>query len=140
MTNFTKQFETLDLGIHGVRLPSFKVSKEDKRRLGVSEDISNEDFLEALCKDGLQKSEAKESASGGKRTEMQKSIAASGQESRKARSKEYCCGHPWRRGPTAASAPAKTLPYNMPSDQLGGTIYNKHCQKGTKSQTLRKPL
>jgi DNA polymerase-3 subunit alpha len=55
MTDFIKQFEKLDLGIHGVRLPSFQVSKEDKRKLGVSEDISNEDFLEALCEAGRKK-------------------------------------------------------------------------------------
>ena len=53
--NFLDQFEKLDLGIHGVRLPSFEVSNEDKRKLGVSEDISNEDFLEALCEAGKEK-------------------------------------------------------------------------------------
>jgi DNA polymerase-3 subunit alpha len=55
MVKFTDQFEKLDLGIHGVRLPSFEVSKEDKRKLGVSEDISNEDFLEAICEAGREK-------------------------------------------------------------------------------------
>jgi DNA polymerase-3 subunit alpha len=38
-----------------VRLPSFHVSNEDKRKLGVSEDISNRDFLEALCQSGREK-------------------------------------------------------------------------------------
>lgn len=51
--NFTQQFETLDLKIHGVRLPSFEIDIQDKRRLGVSEDISNEDFLLFLCEKGL---------------------------------------------------------------------------------------
>ena len=60
MLNFTKQFEPLDLGIHGVRLPSFEVNEEDKRKLGVSEDISNEDFLKSLCEAGLQKYKIKE--------------------------------------------------------------------------------
>ena len=53
--NFIDQFDKLDLNIHGVRLPSFKVNNKDKRQLGVSEDICNEDFLEALCENGLQK-------------------------------------------------------------------------------------
>jgi len=53
--NFIDQFDKLDLNIHGVRLPSFKVNNKDKRKLGVSEDIRNEDFLEALCESGLQK-------------------------------------------------------------------------------------
>ena len=53
--NFIDQFEDLDLNIHGVRLPSFKVNNKDKRKLGVSEDICNENFLEALCENGLQK-------------------------------------------------------------------------------------
>ena len=55
MANFTDNFDKLDLGIHGVRLPSFTVSDEDKRKLGVSEDITNEDFLEALCDSGRKK-------------------------------------------------------------------------------------
>jgi len=53
--SFIDQFEKLNLGIHGVRLPSFEVSKVDKRKLGVSEDITNEDFLEALCENGREK-------------------------------------------------------------------------------------
>jgi len=53
--SFIEQFETLDLNIHGVRLPSFEVNNKDKRALGVSEDVSNEDFLESLCEDGLSK-------------------------------------------------------------------------------------
>ena len=52
---FTEHFEELDLNIHGVRLPSFKVDKKDKRKLSLSEDISNEDFLEELCRNGMQK-------------------------------------------------------------------------------------
>jgi len=53
--NFIDQFDKLDLNIHGVRLPSFKVNNKDKRKLGVSEDICNENFLEALGENGLQK-------------------------------------------------------------------------------------
>ena len=55
MNDFTKQFKELDLDIHGVRLPSFKVSNEEKRKLGVSEDVDNEEFLEALCENGRKK-------------------------------------------------------------------------------------
>ena len=55
MNNFTRQFEELDLALHGVRLPSFEIEKKYKRQIGVSEDISNEDFLEALCENGKEK-------------------------------------------------------------------------------------
>ena len=46
--SFLKEFKDIDLDIHGVRLPSFEVNLEDKRKLGVSEDINNENFLKAL--------------------------------------------------------------------------------------------
>ena len=49
MHNFTNQFKELDIPLHGVRLPSFEIDTKYKRSLGVSEDISNENFLEALC-------------------------------------------------------------------------------------------
>ena len=51
--NFNKQFENYELPLHGVRLPSFKIEDKFKREVGVSEDISNEKFLIALCKNGL---------------------------------------------------------------------------------------
>ena len=55
MPNFTNQFKELDIPLHGVRLPSFDIDNRHKRALGVSEDISNEEFLEALCEDGKEK-------------------------------------------------------------------------------------
>ncbi len=53
--SFLKEFKDIDLDIHGVRLPSFEVNLEDKRKLGVSEDINNENFLKALCEKGMEK-------------------------------------------------------------------------------------
>ena len=55
MSEFLTQFKELDIPLHGVRLPSFDINMKYKRGLGVSEDISNEDFLEALCEDGRKK-------------------------------------------------------------------------------------
>ena len=48
-SNFTSKFDKLELPLHGVRLPSFEIDKADKRRLGVSEDLNNYDFLRAIC-------------------------------------------------------------------------------------------
>ena len=53
--SFINTFNELDLDIHGVRLPSFSIENKYKRQLKSSEDISNEEFLEALCKAGLEK-------------------------------------------------------------------------------------
>jgi DNA polymerase-3 subunit alpha len=55
MNTFLSQFKELDIPLHGVRLPSFDIDIKYKRALGVSEDISNQDFLKALCEDGLQR-------------------------------------------------------------------------------------
>ncbi|HIB02100.1 MAG TPA: hypothetical protein EYO31_09660 [Phycisphaerales bacterium] len=55
MSTFLSQFKELDIPLHGVRLPSFDIDIKYKRALGVSEDISNQDFLKALCEDGLQR-------------------------------------------------------------------------------------
>lgn len=41
--------------MHGVRLPEFTVNPEMKRRLQISEDTSNYDFLRALCLTGFEK-------------------------------------------------------------------------------------
>lgn len=53
--NFCKDFEDLDLPIHGVRLPSFEISSTYKSENKVSEDCSNYDFLKSLCYNGLKK-------------------------------------------------------------------------------------
>ena len=50
---FEDQFSDLDLGLHGVRLPSFEIDKKYKRQAGVSEDVTNEEFLKALCNKGF---------------------------------------------------------------------------------------
>ena len=52
--SFVEDFQDINLNMHGVRLPSFKVALKDKRSLGVSEDIGNEEFLKALCEKGMQ--------------------------------------------------------------------------------------
>lgn len=61
MSNYTDQFNSIDLEIHGVRLPSFKIEDKCKREISVSEDIANPDFLKALCKRGLKEKKLKDS-------------------------------------------------------------------------------
>ena len=53
MFDIRNSFEELDIPLHGVRLPSFKIEDKYKRSLGVSEDISNEDFLKSMCEKSL---------------------------------------------------------------------------------------
>ena len=53
MSDFYKDFKTLDLNLHGVRLPSFEIEKDVKRELRVSEDLNNYDFLRKICLDGF---------------------------------------------------------------------------------------
>jgi DNA polymerase III subunit alpha len=56
MTNsFTSQFEELTLPAHGVRLPTIEIDAKIKTDLGLPENISNFDFLRALCREGLKK-------------------------------------------------------------------------------------
>ena len=52
--SFVEDFQDINLNMHGVRLPSFEVALKDKRSLGVSEDIGNEEFLKALCEKGME--------------------------------------------------------------------------------------
>lgn len=55
ISKFTDQFDGVKLDLHGVRLPSFEISKEEKRRNQVSEDVDNFDFLRSLCLNGFKK-------------------------------------------------------------------------------------
>lgn len=55
LENFTKQFTPYNADAHGVRLPDFKISEDDKIKFGVKDDISNFDFLKVLCKEGAKK-------------------------------------------------------------------------------------
>ncbi len=55
MDTYLDKFEELNLNLHGVRLPSFEIDKKYKHEINVSEDIKNEDFLKALCKEGLKR-------------------------------------------------------------------------------------
>lgn len=50
---FESNFQDVDLNLHGVRLPTFDISEEIKRKTGISEDSSNEDFLFSLCEKKL---------------------------------------------------------------------------------------
>jgi DNA polymerase-3 subunit alpha len=51
--SFSNKFDKLDLGLHGVRLPEFNIEISSKRKLGISEDVSNYDFLRALALNGF---------------------------------------------------------------------------------------
>lgn len=46
-------FTNYEIPMHGVRLPTYKLSKEDAESLGVKEDIDHEKFLRLLCEKGL---------------------------------------------------------------------------------------
>ena len=59
MSDFFRDFENLDLNLHGVRLPSFEIENEIKRELKVSEDLENYDFLRKICLDGFNKLDIK---------------------------------------------------------------------------------
>jgi len=63
MNTFTKQFKKIDLKMHGVRLPAFKIEDSYKRELGLSEDTDNLEFLKALCRDSLKGFDFKEEKS-----------------------------------------------------------------------------
>lgn len=53
--NFIKDFKKLDIPLHGVRLPSFKIEEKYKKEAGVKTDVSNIDFLKALMRTGFNK-------------------------------------------------------------------------------------
>ena len=55
MSDFYNNFDSLDLNLHGVRLPSFEIETKSKHDLKVSESISNYDFLRELCLAGFKK-------------------------------------------------------------------------------------
>jgi len=51
--DFELQFKNLDLPLHGVRLPEFKIDNKYKHQVGISEDSLNYDFLRALALKGF---------------------------------------------------------------------------------------
>lgn len=51
--SFKSHFKGVDLPLHGVRLPTFEIESQYKREIGVSEDISNYDFLRSLANTGF---------------------------------------------------------------------------------------
>ena len=60
MNTFTKQFKKIDLKMHGVRLPAFKIEDSYKKELGLSGDANNLKFLKALCRKNLKRFDFKE--------------------------------------------------------------------------------
>ena len=60
--DFSSEFKELDLALHGVRLPSFEIKSEHKRKLGLSEDLDNYGFLRELCKIGFKKLKLKKNS------------------------------------------------------------------------------
>ena len=51
--DFKSHFKGVSLPLHGVRLPTFEIEDKYKREIGVSEDISNYDFLRSLANTGF---------------------------------------------------------------------------------------
>jgi DNA-directed DNA polymerase III PolC len=47
--NALSKIKKINLPLHGVRLPSFKVSNEQKRSLKLSENLNNEEFVKSVC-------------------------------------------------------------------------------------------
>ena len=60
--SFLERFSPLDLPMHGVRLPEFKISNKYKHKHKVSEDVNNFDFLRAICLEGFKKLDVKKSS------------------------------------------------------------------------------
>lgn len=52
---FTKKFKKIDLPLHGVRLPSFKISDELRDRLDASKSEDNVKILRRLCYEGYER-------------------------------------------------------------------------------------
>jgi DNA polymerase-3 subunit alpha len=50
---FSESFSKIDLPLHGVRLPEFKILNKYKRKFKLSEDVSNYDFLRGISRDGF---------------------------------------------------------------------------------------
>jgi DNA polymerase-3 subunit alpha len=51
--DFSGVFSEIDLPLHGVRLPEFKILNKYKRKFKLSEDVDNYDFLRGICKTGF---------------------------------------------------------------------------------------
>lgn len=52
-STFFSEFKNIDLELHGVRLPEFSIDSKDKRKLNLSEDATNYDFLKGLISNGF---------------------------------------------------------------------------------------
>lgn len=52
--NALSKIKKINLPLHGVRLPSYNVSNEDKRSFKLSESLNNEEFIEKVCLNALQ--------------------------------------------------------------------------------------
>lgn len=51
--NFVDSFEEINIPLHGVRLPQFKIESKYKNAIGLKDGGSNFDFLRALCVKGF---------------------------------------------------------------------------------------
>lgn len=52
MGNFLEQFTDINLPLHGVRLPEFKLEEEDRLRLDIAENTPNDKILEIIARHG----------------------------------------------------------------------------------------
>ena len=53
--NFLESFDKLDLPLYGVRCPTIEFTATQKKKIELSKDASNDDFLQALCQSGFKK-------------------------------------------------------------------------------------
>ena len=51
--NYTSKFSGIDLDLYGVRLPTFDITNDSKRKNKISEDCDNATFLKRLCENSL---------------------------------------------------------------------------------------
>lgn len=68
---FSDEFEELNLPLHGVRCPTIEFPKEEKLKIGLKADATNEEFLKALCQSGFKKISPALKASGANLKEYQ---------------------------------------------------------------------
>jgi DNA polymerase III subunit alpha len=57
--SFTDKFKSVDLEIHGVRLPSITIDKGHYKKFGVKEGVDNEEFLKSLARASFEKLDLK---------------------------------------------------------------------------------
>ena len=53
--SFAESFSEIDIPLHGVRLPQFKIEQKYKKTNGLRDDCTNPEFLRGLCLNGFNK-------------------------------------------------------------------------------------